>query len=139
MRRSGKESPTKSAEEQHSRLKNYLRAREVLLHRGLIFPQPQGSPRKSKSLLGLSLLGAPVYPPCNEEVGSQVRGRVLKLVVSSRARVPWISQEFIKADAPKAGVPRLRGSWWGLGIPPTPTTTVEILAPVARIDYSAGE
>jgi hypothetical protein len=80
-----------------------------------------------------------VYPPCNEEVGSQVRGRVLKLVVSSRARVPGISQEFIKADAPKAGVPRLRGSWWGLGIPPTPTTTVEILAPVARTDYSAGE
>jgi hypothetical protein len=43
-------------------------------------------------------------------MGSQVRGRVLRLIGSKRERVLGISQEFIKADAPKAGVPRLRGS-----------------------------
>jgi hypothetical protein len=53
LRRSGKESPARSAEEQHGRLKNYLRARDMLPRWGLPHPEPPGDPEKSKPLLGI--------------------------------------------------------------------------------------
>jgi hypothetical protein len=42
----------------------------------------------------------------------QVRGRILKLKFNKQEKVLRVSQGLVEADAPKAGIPRWKGSWW---------------------------